>query len=164
MKLALEIAGGVATFATIGTIMHLAARRKHFEDGVDRFTDQVAIVESEQLDHHEAILRRLAAASLVMPEGATPAELKRKAQAKPKHASGDALVQLVRKRILDVVDHKDGSRIITPNSTFIDAVITRPDEAQRIQEQIKEYKPDFTLEELLPYASDPEVAPCRRTC
>jgi len=97
MKLALEIAGGVATFATIGTIMHLAARRKHFEDGVDRFTDQVAIVESEQLDHHEAILRRLAAASLVMPEGATPAELKRKAQAKPKHASGDALVQLCEK-------------------------------------------------------------------
>lgn len=166
MALTLLKLGGVAvTTAALSAAAAWAARRAKFEHTIGRFTDQVAFLESDAADHHDAISRHVTAAALLQPAGMTRDQLRgqlryggvdQKAMATAVHAlvSGEVLERVV----------VDQEHAIRPTESFMLALLDQPERAPRLlaaARMLDGPESTFRFEDLRAYAPSADVLDTR---
>lgn len=140
---ALEVLGGAVVAAAIGKKGYDMLQRQHFKDEVDLFTDNIALLENKAFENrYGTILRRLTAASIAHWNGATPDELIELSRATQQEAPKQALSHLFKKKILEVVEYKEGPRI-TVSGSFEQDLRNHGEDANALLQQAAAYQTEL---------------------
>ena len=157
----LKLGGVAVTAASLSVAAAWAARRAKFEHAIDRFSDQVAFLESDAADHHDAISRHVAAATLLRPEGSTRQQLRQQLRygGADRRAMSTAIHALVDGGVLEKADmHQEP--VVRPTEHFMLALLNQPEQAPRLLAATRMLAgPDttFRFEDLRPYVPSVDV-------
>jgi hypothetical protein len=161
----LKLGGMAVTTAALSAAATWAARRAKFEHTIGRFTDQVAFLESDAADHHDAISRHVAAASLLRPEGVTRDQLRGQLRygGVDQKTMGMAVHSLVTGEVLEraMVNQE---HLVRPTESFMLALLDQPERAPRLLAAARMLDgPDsvFQFEDLRPFVPSVDVLDTR---
>jgi hypothetical protein len=129
----LKLGSVVVTTAALGAATAWAARRAKFEHTIDRFTDQVAFLESDEADHHDAISRHVTAATLLHPGGVTREQLRNQLiyGGVDRRAMATAIHSLVSGGVLEKIT-VESAPLVRPTENFMLALLHEPEKAPRL--------------------------------
>lgn len=153
----LKLGGAAVTMAALSAAAGWAGRRLRFEHTSQKYTLTLAYLESENADHHHSIVRRVAAASLLMPTGATPRQLRELVKREGRYGSpGEAMHNLVSIGLLEEVESYREKKL-RPTQNFMRTLLEGSEPTPRLLAAAKKLQQDFEYESLLPYIHEPDV-------
>lgn len=157
----LKLGGATVSAASLSYAAAWAGRRLNFEHTAQRFTDDLMYLESEAVEHHHAVVRRVAAASLIRPEGFTRAQLKSLAVGN-KYGSlvSEALHHLCKRGILEHVEDRDISQF-RPTQDFMKTLLAGEVETPKLLATAQEIYQGFNYDRLRESIHEPEVLDMR---
>lgn len=153
----LKLGGAAVTITALSAAAGWAGRRLKFEHTAQKYTDTLAYLESEEVEHHHAIVRRVMAASLLMPGGATPDQVRNLAKRDNRQGpAGEAIRNLVNLGIIESYKADDEMKL-RPSQDFMKTLLDDPSQAPKLLATAQSMYEYFEYDRLLPYIEDSDV-------
>jgi hypothetical protein len=157
----LKLGGAAVTASSLSYAAAWAGRRLKFEHTAQRFTDDLMYLESEAVEHHHAVIRRVAAASLIRPEGLTRPQIKSLAVGN-KYGTlvSEALHHLCKRAILEHAAEGEVDQF-RPTQDFMKTLLEGAVETPKLLAAAREIYGGFSYDRLYESIHDSEVLDLR---